>query len=92
MKITLAPLWRFVLFAGLTLPAVFAAKDKGLDVLISSDAIESPEGFRPKPGKPVHYLLSQNRQTLGDVIAGVKLPDAALVENAPTSADPARTS
>jgi hypothetical protein len=59
-----------------------AAKDKGLDVLISSDAISSPEGFRPKADKPIHYLLMQNRQTLGEIIAGVKLPDLAVVESA----------
>ena len=59
-----------------------AAKDKGLDVLISADAIPSPEGFRPKPGKPIHYLLSQSRMTLGDAIAGVQLPEPAFVEKA----------
>ena len=55
-----------------------AAKDKGLDILISADAIPSPEGFRPKPGKPFHYLLFQSRQTLGDPVGGVKLPEPAL--------------
>lgn len=59
-----------------------AAQDKGLDILISADAIPSPEGFRPKPGKPIHYLLFHSRQTLGTVVAGVKLPDNATVERA----------
>ncbi len=59
-----------------------AAKDSGLDVLISADAIPSPEGFRPKPGEPIHYLFFQNRQTLGDAVAGVKLPEPAVVEKA----------
>jgi hypothetical protein len=67
---------------GIAPSALFAAKDKGVDVLISSDAIPSPEGFRPKPDKPIHYLLMQGRQTLGEIVAGVKLPDSAVVENA----------
>jgi len=69
------------LLAGFAVAAA-AAKDKGLDILISADAISPPEGFRPKPGKPIHYLLFQSRQTLGEVVAGVKLPDPALVERA----------
>ncbi|MEO5959522.1 MAG: hypothetical protein ABIR80_10420, partial [Opitutaceae bacterium] len=40
------------------------------------------EGFRPKPGKPIHYIFSQARDTLGDAVAGVKLPEPALVESA----------
>ncbi len=62
-------------------PAV-AAADKGIDILISADAMPSPEGFRPKPGKPIHYLLFHSRQTLGTAVAGVKLPDNATVERA----------
>ncbi len=65
----------------LSSPAV-AAKDKGLEILLSADAIPSPEGFRPKPGQPIYYLLFQSRQTLGEAIAGVKLPEPAMVERA----------
>ncbi len=68
--------------AMLLVAARAASKDKGLDVLISADAIPSPEGFRPKPGKPIHYLLTQGRITLGEAVAGVKLPEPALVEKA----------
>lgn len=67
--------------AGLAVP-LFGAKDKGLDVLLSADAIPSPEGFRPKPGKPIHYLLFQSRETLGEAVANVKLPDPAAVDRA----------
>lgn len=69
------------LLAGLAGP-LLVAKDKGPDILISADAIPSPEGFRPKPGKPIHYLLTQSRLTLGDAVANVKLPDVARVERA----------
>lgn len=62
--------------------ALAASKDKGLEVLISADAIPSPEGFRPKPGQPVHYLLSLRKETLGDTIAGVKLPSPQQVQDA----------
>ncbi len=79
MKIQLLLGLCFPLLAGFA-TTLFAAKDKGLDVLISSDAIPSPEGFRPKPGKPIHYLLTQGRITLGEAVAGVKLPEPALVE------------
>ncbi|MEO6569170.1 MAG: hypothetical protein ABIO94_10450 [Opitutaceae bacterium] len=73
--------WCLGLFAGVVIPLV-AAKDKGLDVFISADAIPSPEGFRPKPGKPIHYVLTQNRQTLGEAVGGVKLPNPTVVEGA----------
>lgn len=69
------------LLAGLR-QAAAASKPKGLDVLISADAIASPEGFRPRPGKPIHYIFFQSRQTLGEAVAGVKLPEPALVERA----------
>lgn len=61
------------------------AKDKGLDVLISADAISSPQGFRPQPNKPIHYLLFQSRQTLGTPVGGVKLPSLEVVERALTA-------
>ena len=71
-----------LLYSGLAVPARAASKDKGLDVLISADAIPSPEGFRPKPGRPIHYLYFQSHQTLGEPVAGVKLPEPAVVEKA----------
>lgn len=55
-------------------------KREGTEVLISADAIEVPEGLRPKPGKPIYYILRQGKLSLGDSVAGVKLPDTALVE------------
>jgi hypothetical protein len=78
------PLLLPLLLLGCGLPVAVhaAAKDKGVDILISADAIPSPEGFRPKPGKPIHFLYFQTRQTLGDAVAGVKLPEPALVERA----------
>ncbi len=63
-------------------PAKPKKSGKGLEVLLASDAVPSPDGFRPKPGHPVYYLLGQTRLTLGDAVAGVKLPDNAVVENA----------
>jgi hypothetical protein len=56
--------------------------DRGLEVLVSADAIDSPEGFRPKPGKPVYYFFTQARASLGEIVAGVKLPATELVESA----------
>jgi len=82
---------RFTLLAGLLLALTgFAADEsakpkssaKGLDVLVASDAVPSPDGFRPAPGHPVYYLLGQTRLTLGDPVAGVKLPEPAVVEQA----------
>lgn len=56
--------------------------EKGLDVLIAADATLPPEHLRPRPGKPIHYFFTQSRQSLGEVVAGVKLPDDAAVERA----------
>ena len=69
------------LLAGIT-PTLVSAKEKGLDILITADAVRSPEGFRPKPDKPIHYLLFQSRETLGSAIAGVKLPSVEVVDRA----------
>lgn len=61
--------------------AASSARDsRGLEVLVTADAISSPEGFRPKPGQPIHYLFSQTRNSLGEAVGGVKLPDPALIE------------
>jgi hypothetical protein len=59
-----------------------AAKEKGFEIMITADAIDSPEGFRPKPDQPIHYLLFVGRQTLGEAIGGVKLPAPTIVEQA----------
>lgn len=69
------------LVGGFLTTPIFAAV-KGLEVLISADAIPSPEGYRPKPGKPIYYLLFQSRETLGEAVGGVKLPAPELVERA----------
>lgn len=78
-----------ILTAVFLLAATLRAADKssanqkvarGLEVLVTADAIASPEGFRPKPGQPVHYIFNQTRLTIGDSVGGVKLPDPALVE------------
>lgn len=82
MKCLRTPLVWFSAFCALGAGLQAASKDKGLDILISADAIESPEGFRPKPGKPIRYLLFLTRQTLGDPVPGVKLPEAPVVERA----------
>ncbi len=79
MKIPAAPLLLILLCLSAT-GALFAAKDKGLDVLISADAIPSPEGFRPQPGKPIYYLLFKTKETLGEPVAGIKLPTPEVME------------
>ena len=53
---------------------------KGAEVLVAADAIVTPEGFRPAPGKPIYYIFSQTPQSLGESIAGIKLPEPALIE------------
>lgn len=63
-------------------PAAGKKGSPGLQVLVASDAVPSPDGFRPKPGHAVYYLLGQSRLTLGDSVAGVKLPEPAVVEKA----------
>ncbi len=79
---SLAPLGLCLgIICGFFAPTV-GAKDKGLDILISADASPSPESFRPKPGQPIYYLLFQSRETLGEIVAGVKLPEPAVVERA----------
>jgi hypothetical protein len=71
------------LLASLLIEAVRAKEQPGgLEVLVSADAIPSPEGFRPKPGAPIRFVFTQTRQSLGDAIGGVKLPSPELVEQA----------
>ena len=57
-----------------------APKPEGSEVLVAADAIVAPEGFRPSPGKPVYYIFSQVSHSLGESIAGVRLPDPAFIE------------
>jgi hypothetical protein len=85
MKRLPALLFQLGLLGGLAGTGRAAGRDKGLDILISADAIPSPEGFRPKPGQPIHYLYFQTKETLGDAIAGVKLPEPGLFERAVTA-------
>ena len=66
-------------------PAAGSKVPRGLEVLIAADAIASPEGFRPEPGHPIHYVFGQSRLTIGDPVAGVKLPEPAAVEQAVTA-------
>lgn len=77
------------LIAGLAITECSVAADtprasqnvaRGLEVLVPADAIASPAGFRPELGKPIHYLFQQTRQSLGDAVAGIKLPAPELVE------------
>lgn len=63
-------------------PLMAASVPRGTEVLVTSDAIPSPEGFRPKPGKPILYVLNQTRQSLGEAVAGVKLPPPEVIEKA----------
>lgn len=63
--------------------AAFAAGSyRGPEVLVAADAFTVPEDLRPSPGKPVYYVFSQAQKSLGDSVAGVKMPDSALVERA----------
>ena len=58
-----------------------ASPSQGPEVLVVADAVTVPESFRPSPGKPVYYIFGQSYLFLGDVVAGVKLPDRAFIEN-----------
>ena len=78
----LRTVWSAALLAtAIAAGVAFAAPPReGVEVLVSADALEIPEGFRPKPGKPIYYILAQSPVELGDSIAGVKLPDKSFVE------------
>ena len=67
-----------LLFGG---ASIARAANAGVSVLVSGDALEVPEGLRPKPGKPVYYLLKQAEVSFGEVVAGTKFPDPASVEH-----------
>jgi hypothetical protein len=55
----------------------------GLEVLVVADAVtDVPEGLRPAPGKPIYYVLGKAQMTVGDSVAGVKMPRPELVEKA----------
>lgn len=54
----------------------------GLEVLVSADAIDSTDGFRPKPGKPIYYIFQQTRLSMGEPVGNTKLPKSAIVERA----------
>lgn len=67
-----------VLGAGL----IRGAERTGPEVLVAADAIATPEGFRPAPGKPVYYLLHLTPLALGEAVAGEKVPKLPIVERA----------
>lgn len=59
----------------------------GPEVLVVADAVSDvPEGLRPTKGKPVYYVLGKIQLTVGEAVAGVKMPDPALVERSVVSA------
>jgi hypothetical protein len=73
------------LVLALALAATFAAeKPKGPklpEVLVVSEALpDVPEGLRPAPGKPIYYLLGKAQLSLGEAVAGIKMPNPAEVE------------
>ncbi len=57
-------------------------KAEGVEVMVSAYAVAPPEAFRPKPGQPIYYILNLAQLSLGEGIAGVKMPAPALVEQA----------
>lgn len=59
-----------------------AEAPKGPEVLVVADAAMAPEGFRPTPGKPIHYILHVAERTLGEPTGGLKLPGNVMVEQA----------
>lgn len=85
MKILFSCLLCSVLLAGAFGSARAASVQRGTEVLVTADAIPSPEGFRPKPGQPIHYVLTQTRQSLGEAVAGVKLPAPEVIDKAVTA-------
>lgn len=57
------------------------------EVLVVSDALKDvPEGLRPTPGKPIYYILGKGQLSLGESVAGIKMPDPAEVERLIVSA------
>jgi hypothetical protein len=56
------------------------------EVLVVADAVKDvPEGLRPSPGKPIYYLLGKTQLSLGQSVAGIKMPDPAEVERSVVS-------
>ncbi|MEO5960860.1 MAG: hypothetical protein ABIZ49_01410 [Opitutaceae bacterium] len=72
----------FVVVVGSSISYAAQKKAEGVEVLVSADAITTPEGLRPKPGQPVYYVFNQIHKSLGDAVAGIKMPDPAFVERA----------
>ncbi|MSU48258.1 MAG: hypothetical protein EXS37_04060 [Opitutus sp.] len=76
---------RFALIVGLASSGLtaFAAskKPEGPEVLVVSDVLaSSPEKLRPTKENPVYYIvLGGAERTLGDSIAGEKMPDRAVL-------------
>ena len=75
-----------VLTFAFALAASASAADKPKkepEVLVVSEALPGvPEGLRPTPGNPIYYLLGKAQYSLGDSVAGIKMPDPAEVESA----------
>ena len=64
-------------------PLVAVAEEvRGPEILVVGDAVSGGEEFRPSPGKPIYYIFSQTNIPLGDVVAGIKLPAPAMIEQA----------
>jgi len=54
----------------------------GAEVLVAADTMAIPDGLRLGPGNPIYYRFAQTQQSLGNIVAGIKLPAAAKVESA----------
>lgn len=67
-------------------PANSRAAEKSKDpheVLVVADALQNvPAGLRPSPGQPIYYVLAKGEVTLGESVAGIKMPAAAAMEKA----------
>ena len=53
------------------------------EVLVVADALKSvPEELRPAPGRPIYYVFAKGQVTLGESVAGIKMPSPAAMEEA----------
>lgn len=71
---------------GAFLTATGRAAEKTKDpheVLVVADALQNvPTALRPAPGQPIYYVLAKGEVTLGESVAGMKMPRAAEMEKA----------
>jgi hypothetical protein len=72
------------MMAGFALRSALVAASAGSpkEILVVSDASAPPQELRPKPERPIRYVLNSIEQSLGEIVDGEKIPSATVIERA----------